>query len=450
MADGRQVDVSSLIEQPSRSRLQFWVLVSSLALMFVEGYDLQIMAFAAPAIIRDWHISKQMFGPVLSASLVGYLAGALLVSVCSDYFGRKVIIIAATFVFGAFTLVTAFATSLPELLILRLIAGVGLGGMVPAVIALNTEYVPTRRRGTRISLLFVGFGGGAALCGFLPWLGWPRLFEIGGGLALVFGLVAAVALPESLRFLIARKAAPSRIAAILKRMRPEGPLNNNDRFVLLEEGHDGVPVGLLFSEGHAGMTVLLWAAFIFSLLSNYSLVNWLPTVLVSGGLPMHEAKIAGGFLMLGGLLGTVLIGPVLDRKGIKALAFAFMLSAPFIVAISFARLSEALLLVTVFLAGGTLLGGQAGLVALAGTLYPTFARSTGVGWALGIGRFGAIAGPIIGGFMLSANMSMSWLFTWAALPPIACAGALFLIMRMRRNASRTRTAALAPVPANQT
>ena len=150
MADGRQVDVSSLIEQPSRSRLQFWVLVSSLALMFVEGYDLQIMAFAAPAIIRDWHINKQMFGPVLSASLVGYLAGALLVSVCSDYFGRKVIIIAATFVFGAFTLVTAFATSLPELLILRLIAGVGLGGMVPAVIALNTEYVPTRRRGTRI------------------------------------------------------------------------------------------------------------------------------------------------------------------------------------------------------------------------------------------------------------------------------------------------------------
>ena len=449
MANSRQVDVSSLIEQPAHGGLQFWILVASLALMFSEGYDLQVMAFAAPAIIKDWHISKQLFGPVLSASLVGYMAGALIVSVGSDYFGRKITIVAATFVFGAFTLAAAFATSLPELLVLRFCAGIGLGGMVPAVIALNTEYVPSRHRGARISVLFIGFGCGAAFSGFLPWLGWPRLFEIGGGLALVFALTAMIALPESLRFLIARRAAPGRISAILKRMRPDFVPHVSDRFVMLEEGHDGVPVGLLFSDGRAGVTVLLWAAFILSLISNYSLVNWLPTVLVTGGLPLHTARIAGGVLMLGGLSGTVLVGMLLDRKGVGGLALAFLLSAPFIIAIGFCRSSEPLLLVVVFLAGATLIAGQAGLVAFTGALYPTFARSTGVGWALGIGRFGAIAGPIIGGFMLSAGIMTHWLLVWASLPALACAGALFLIRRTRQDTRQADSAALSPVSVNQ-
>ena len=427
MDDEWQVDALRLIEQTSRSRLQLWILISSLALMFIEGYDLQVMAFAAPAIIRDWHISKQLFGPVLSASLVGYLAGALIVSIGGDYFGRKVTIVAAAFVLGIFTLATAFATSLSALLALRFFAGLGLGGMIPALIALNTEYAPAARRGTRVSLLYIGYGIGATVCGFLPWLKWPVLFEIGGVLALVFGLLAVVMLPESVRFLLARKAAPSKIKAILKRLNPDLALDANVRFVSPGENYSGVPVRLLFSEGRAGMTVLLWAAFTSSLITHYFLISWLPTLLSDGGLPMHDAQIAGGLFNSGGLAGAMVVGIVIDRKGTRGLAVTFLLAAPLIIAIGFSRFSLATLMVVVFLAGSVLIGGQAGLSAFSGLLYPTSTRSTGVGWALGVGRLGAIAGPVIGGFVLSAGITMQWLFTLASLPAIACATALFFM-----------------------
>ena len=433
MADGRWVDISSLIEERSRSPFQLLILVSSLALMFVEGYDIQAMAFAAPGIINEWQISKQLFGPVLSASLIGYVAGALVFSVCSDYFGRKVTIVASCFVFSVFTLATAFATSLPVLLLLRILVGIGLGGMIPSLIALNAEYVSPARRGTRISLLFIGYGAGAAFGGFLPWLRWQALFEIGGALSFAACLVAAVALPESYRFLAARTATPKKIAAVLKRARPDFELKGNDQFFLREEGHAGVPVRLLFSDGRAKMTVLLWAAFTFSLFSNYFLVSWLPTVLADGGLAMHGAKTAGGVLMIGSLFGAVLVGMVLDRKGIGALALIFLVSAMLIVTIGFCRASQSFVMVIIFFTGATLIGGQAGLSAFSGILYPTFARSTGIGWALGVGRLGAIAGPTIGGFMLSAGISSRWLFILISLPVIACSVTLFAIMKVRPN-----------------
>lgn len=434
MTDGKWVDVSRLLEQPGRGRVRFWMLISSLLIMFAEGFDTQALTFAAPSLLKEWHISKELFGPVLSASFVGYLIGAMIVSVGSDYFGRKITITAATVVFGVFTLATAYQTSLSGLVACRLATGIGLGGLIPALISINAEYVPTARRGARISLLYFGYGCGAAVGGFVPFTHWQSLFEIGGVLGLVAAALAPVVMPESIRFLLARGAAPSRVAAELRRVRPDFSPGVNDRFFasdVPERKEGGLPVALLFAEGRGALTVLLWVAFVLSLLTHYFMVSWLPTALTEVGFSVYDARRATGIFMVGGLAGVLLSGVVIDRKGIGGLAFFFLLATLFTVAIGLSGLSGSFRIGAVLLAGVTLIGGHAGLNAISGVLYPTAARSTGVGWAMGVGRIGAITAPVIGGFMLSSHMSTSSLFLVASLPALGCAGVLVVLARVR-------------------
>lgn len=428
------IDVAALIENQPANRLRNSIVIWGSAVMLLEGYDMQVLAYAAPSIIREWGVNKAYFGLVFSSGLFGYMLGALLLSSLADRFGRKTIIIGGALVFGAFNLAVVYATSLVGLLIFRLIGGLGLGASVPSTIALVVEYFPSRRRATMVGVVFVGYmlgatSGGFIAAKFIPTYGWHSLFYVGGIAPIALALTLLFTLPESVRFLTLMPQRRDRVIAILQRLRPDITFARDAKFVVREEIQSGVPVKHLFTGGRARTTLLLWVAYAASLLGDYFLTSWLPTVLISAGVSFAHAVIAGALLQAGGAVGGLALCWLLDRRGIIAIAFAYVLAAPFIVLIGSSHTSDVLLLLIVFVAGACLIGGQIGLNGISGTFYPTRIRSTGVGWALGVGRVGSIFGPVLGGMLISFNTPIPRFFFLAAVPALCCATALFLIRK---------------------
>ena len=399
--------------------------------MLIEGYDMQVMAYAAPSITQAWHVNKAYFGPVFGFGLFGYMLGATSLSNLADRVGRKKIIIGGALLFGMFSLATAFANSLGALLALRFIAGIGLGACIPTVIALAAEYSPSRTRATMISVLFTSYTiggtvGGVLAAKLIPRFGWPIVFYIGGVGPILLAAILIFALPESVSFLALKRERPDRVAAILAKLRPDQTFAPDARFALREEKQAGLPVKHLFTEGRASMTLLLWFAFVTSLLGHYFLTSWLPTVLVGTGVPLARAVMAGALMQGGGAVGGLIMCWFLDKRGIFPVAAAFAIAAPLIVLIASAGTSVLALMPVVFLTGLCLIGGQTGLNGISGTFYPTYIRSTGTGWANGVGRIGSILGPVLGGVLISLGPSSSLIFSCAAISALFCSAALYL------------------------
>jgi AAHS family 4-hydroxybenzoate transporter-like MFS transporter len=430
----RTLNVAELIEG-KLARPQIVIALWLCTLMVLEGYDMQTLSFATPAILREWHVSRADFGAVLSAHLAGYLVGALVLSFFGDRIGRKNIIVAGAVIFGAFTFAAGFATSPLELGIWRFGAGIGLGGAIPTGIALAAEYMPRRVRATTIGLMFVGYNVGAAAGGFIAaWTiadyGWPWVFYIGGIAAIPMFIGISLAIPESVRFMIIKGAPVSDIAAIVKRLRPRADLSDVTRYLAGEESRKNSPASL-FEDGRALVTILLWLSFIASFTGHYFITGWMPTVLSDDGLSIAEANSAMGFFQLGGAIGSFLIAFLLDRVGIRVVALTFLAATP-VVAVLGMQMPYSVLLTNMLIAGIGVLGGQIGLNALAGTIYPTYMRATGAGWGLGVGRIGSVAGPIVGGVLLSMGLTRPTLLLLTAIPLFFCGIALFALQSAKR------------------
>ena len=432
MAGQRTIDVAALMERSHFTPLQKSVVALLCLLMSLEGYDMQALAYAAPAIVREWGTTRAAFGWVLSASLLGYLIGALGLTQFSDTAGRKRLIIGGALAFSVFTLATAFATSPTHIWVLRFLAGIGLGGTMPTCIALVAEYVPARKRGTMIGLLFVGYTLGSALGGFLaawmvPTFGWQSVFLVGGLAPLPIIAAIALWLPESIRFLIVSNARRERIVGIVRRLSDDSEIRGDEDFIVHEEPKQKIPVAGLFSNGRAAMTTLLWFAFVASFMGHHFLTTWLPTLMADAGLSLALATSVGAIFQLGGTAGSILVGMMLDRWGIRIVAATFIFAALFVSPFGYLTGAGPVLLLLSFIAGTCVLGGQNGLNALSGSLYPTAMRATGAGWALGVGRIGSISGPIIGGYLLTAGVAQTTVFMLAAVPLLVCAAALFAL-----------------------
>lgn len=430
----RTLDVAQLIEG-KLARPQVVIAAWLCTLMVLEGYDMQALSFATPAILREWHVSRADFGAVLSAHLTGYLVGALTLSFLGDRIGRKNIIVAGAVIFGACTFSAGFAASPWELGLWRFGAGIGLGGAIPTGIALAAEYMPRRVRATTIGLMFVGYNVGAAAGGFIAaWTiadyGWPSVFFIGGLAAIPMFVGIALAIPESVRFMIVRDAPLAQIAAIVQRLRPSADLSDVTRYIAGEESRKNSPASL-FADGRALVTVLLWLSFIASFTGHYFITGWMPTVLSDDGLSIAQANSAMGFFQLGGAIGSFLIAFLLDRVGIRVVALTFLAATP-VVAVLGMQMAYTVLLTNMLIAGIGVLGGQIGLNALAGTIYPTYMRATGAGWGLGVGRIGSIAGPIVGGLLLSIGLTRPTLLLLTAIPLFFCGIALFGLQSAKR------------------
>jgi MFS transporter, AAHS family, 4-hydroxybenzoate transporter len=439
MKEAARLDTQELIDQRPLNRFQYRLLALCAASVLMDGFDAQAIGFVAPSLVEQWHITRPALGPVLSSGLAGMLMGALLFGTLGDRFGRRRILILCTLWFGAFSLLTARADSVSSMLLLRLITGLGLGGTLPNAISLTSEYMPRRLRATGVTLMFCGFPIGAAIVGLvaaslIPRFGWPAVFVVGGVLPCIIA-VFLLSLPESIRFLLLKGEEDKRVADLLRKIVPGIPIFPAASFVLPERRGSGFPVSQLFTQGRAGTTLLLWAIFFLSLVDVFFLNSWLPTVLHDAGFALRQAILITTCFQIGGVVGTVVLGRFIDRQmSYRPLAWAYLGGAACVFWIGIAGGSVAIQSAAVFAAGFCVVGAQTGANALAAECYPTAIRSTGVGWALGIGRLGSITGPIVGGMLLSFEWGMRRVFWAAAVPAlIAAAATLAITLKSRQS-----------------
>jgi AAHS family 4-hydroxybenzoate transporter-like MFS transporter len=433
------VDVAAIIDSQPVGAFQKRLMVLIALCVVVDGFDVQSMGFVAPALIASWHVSRAAMGPVFGASLVGMLIGGLTMGPLADRVGRRPVLLGCTAFVGAMMIATAFAGSLAHLLALRFVTGCGLGGIMGNAVALVSEYSPARKRARLTMWVSCGFTLGAAFGGIvsavvIPLAGWRAVFALGGIVPLLIAAVMAWALPESMQFLIARGAHSERIGALLQRVAPSLRMAGLTRFIAPPHTHRGSPVAALFAEGRARVTLLVWGVNFMNLLNLFFLANWLPTIATDFGYGVADAAIIGTTLQIGGVIGTLAMGPLIDRWGFfRVLVPAYLIATVTILSISHvAAVSLAMLLAIVAASGFGIVGGQPANNALSAALYPVTLRATGVGWSLGIGRAGSIVGPIVAGALMQLHWSAQQLFCAAAVPALLSSVMLYAMSRDHR------------------
>jgi AAHS family 4-hydroxybenzoate transporter-like MFS transporter len=326
------------------------------------------------------------------------------------------------------TLLTAQAQTIDQMLVIRFIAGLGLGGMMPNAMALVGEYSPKKSRVVIMMIISTGFTAGAALGGFvaawlIPAFGWRAVFYFGGMIPLVIGLLMFKYLPESLQYLVLQGKSKETVRRWLVRMDPRAtPPPVSAEYSVHEAKLSGVPAAHLFREGRGPTTVLLWTVNFMNLLNLYFLSSWIPTVVRDSGYSTRTAVLAGTMVQVGGTVGPFVTGWFITRFGfVPTLTVSFLLASVSIATIGQPWLSMAMLFAAIFMAGWCVVGGQPGINSLAAMFYPTYLRSTGIGWGLGIGRIGAIVGPFFGGQLMALHWTNRELFYAAAVPAFVSA-----------------------------
>ena len=387
----------------------------------VDGYDISTIAVAAPELVKDWHVDRAELGPALSASLIGILLGSALFGFLGDRYGRRSAMAGSLVVFGLFSLATAYAMSLEQMFWLRLAAGIGLGGVIPNVVAITVESAPRKLRGTLslIAVAFVPLGGcipGIVAALLVPDYGWPVLFVIGGVAPLAIAAAVMMWAPESIKYMALHESERSRMKRLIETIRPGYTVPANARFVIEDEKQfSGFNPAYLFRDGLALITPLLWLLFALNLMGFYFLAYWTPTLLRAANLPPATAALAATAIQLGGFTGSVLLSEWINRRGFGAIALLLVLAVPAVGAIGFAGIaSQTAVLATTFVAGFCVLGVQSGINVCGALVYPTSLRANGSGWELGIGRFGSFVGPLVGALVV--NLPVQQLYLWSALP----------------------------------
>jgi len=432
MSDTQSYDLTAVIDQSRVSRYQWVILCISLITALFDGYDTQGIAYVAPVMAQDLHFDRSQLGPIFSAGLFGLMLGAIVFGMLADKIGRKQTIIWPIAIFGVFSLATPLGHTVGSLIVLRFLAGFGLGGTLPNVTAYVLEYSPHRMRSLLVNSTGAFFAFGSIISGTLanwliPTYGWQSTFYVGGIVPLLFIVVVALCLPESVRYLLASRGSMEQATAIMRRVVPDRNFAPATRFTL-EPQLSGITVRHLFTEGRAIPTVLLWIAFVMNLFILVYLIFWMPTLLRQAGQPLSVAILATVWYGIGGIVGGLGIGWIADRTGSlsRALAFAYLGAAVFIAVVAFSVHDTMILIPAMFLTGMTINGGQPSLNTIAATYYPTAIRATGIGWALAVGRVGAVIGPAIGGILVGAQFSVPTIILANIIPAAICIAAIVM------------------------
>lgn len=436
----QSLDVRATINGRAMSGYQWLLLVLCFLIVATDGMDVAIMGFLAPAITKEWGISKAAFGVVMSAAPIGLAIGALLVGPLSDRYGRKKLLMSSIFWFGACSLLCGFATDVVVLSVLRFLTGLGLGAAMPTTTTLLSEYLPEKSRSTLLAVMFTGFNLGSALVGFgaaaiLPDYGWRTVLVVGGAIPLACLPIYLWLVPESTQFLVTKKFPAERIARTLRRVCgsdiPQAAAYTNSEQAVKA----GAPAKALLSPQFRKTTLSLWATYFMGLLVIYLLSGWLPTLIKDAGLPIERAANITALFQLGGTVGALFVGYFMDRwVPNKVIATAYVGGAAFILMLASGSVESALFPMFVLLAGFCMSGAQTGMNAFAPSCYPTAVRATGVSWMLGIGRFGSISGSFLGGMLLTMGWGFSSVISILAIPATLAAIAIISATLGRRPA----------------
>lgn len=426
-----KVNINTLIDEAKFTPFHWGVLIWCLLIIIFDGYDLVIYGVALPLLMQEWSLSAVQAGMLASTALFGMMFGAMSFGTLSDKLGRKKTIMICVAIFSGFTFIGAFATSPVEFGILRFLAGLGIGGVMPNVVALMTEYAPKRIRSTLVALMFSGYAIGgmtSALLGawLVPQFGWQIMFYIAGVPLLALPLIWKF-LPESLMYLTVRNQTVE-ARNIIKKISPAQDVTENSQFVLNEvKKGDEAPLKALFQKGRTFSTFMFWIAFFMCLLMVYALGSWLPKLMIQAGYSLGASMIFLFALNIGGMIGAIGGGYLADRFHIKkVLTIMFLCGAASLILLGY-NSPQFVLYSLIAVAGAATIGSQILLYTFVAQYYPSTVRSTGMGWASGIGRIGAIVGPVLTGALLTMNLPHQMNFFTIAIPGLIAALAIFLV-----------------------
>jgi len=440
----RTLTAGEIIDQRPLSRFQILTILLCGIVLVLDGFNTQSIGFLAPAMAETLGIPVRNFGAIFGAGLFGLMIASMAMGSVADRWGRKWPVVISTLVFATFTLLTASAASFNQLLILRFLTGLGLGGAIPNVVALSCEYAPSCLTSVVVGVLMCGMPLGLAVGGLagymmIPAWGWRSVFYLGGLLPLAVAILLIRWLPESVRFLALRGSDPKKIARFMAQIAPDLESANVIFTVPQDCRKVGFPVRDLFTGGRATGTILLWVQFFMSLVTLYFIVNWLPELLKQAAMPVSAGVMVLSLFSIGSIFGSLAQGFLMNRFGSYLVLLVEFGGCTLLAGLlAFVATSFPQTMAVTFVLGGCVTGAQSGLNALAAGFYPTSMRSTGVGWALGIGRIGSIVGPVLGGVMLSMELSAQQILLAGAVPPLCAAAATILSNRFQDNSSAYR------------
>ena len=439
MAGVANSSVEHALETQRIGSLQIRVALLCGLVQMCDGYDLNAIAWAVPSLIKGWGLPPPAFTVVFLWSSIGIMIGALSAGPLGDRFGRKPLLVGSLTLFGIASLLSAFAGSLTTMAILRFFTGVGIGGGFSGAAALTGDYTPLRRRALMIMASFTGaplggfVGGQIVALWLLPAFGWPSIFIAGGLFPLAIVVAIALSLPESPRFLLRRGNLSARDQGLLRELGITDVFARQHPLDIAQ----GNPVSMLFSKGYALQTVLMWIIYFCSLMNLFLFAYWMPTVLKLTGMTAEQAVFASSFRDFGACFAVLYLGTLIDRHGPeKTLALHYAIGAVFIGLIALVSMPYAVMLGAAFFAGMTITGSQTGANGTCGKLYPARMRTSGLGWALGIGRLGGIAAPALGGYLLSRGMQPTQIFLSACVFALVAAAATGLLALRGRQAEQ--------------
>jgi AAHS family 4-hydroxybenzoate transporter-like MFS transporter len=418
------IDVSAVIERQKLNGFLVRLVVVSWIITFFDGFDQNVISFAAPTIAPMYHLTRPMMGNVFAIGLVGTMIGGFLFGWIGDRFGRRPAVIVATLLFAIMTLDFALVGSYGGFLAMRLAVGIGTGGMLPLSWALNIEYAPKRWRSSIVTVVMLGYSAGISLGGpiavwLIPRFGWQSVFLFGGFLSLLAAIALIAQLPESIRFMVAAQKDGKAIADILRRIAPDRVIPHSARFAMSDEDRIAKHFSprLLFGGALRWITPMLWVAYIFSSMAVFFLATWTPLVFEALSYSRPEAAAAGSITAIAGALGGLALMRFTDTFGAIAVAAMPALAIPLLLLGGFADVGHGGFMVLIGLIAFALIGGHFGLHSIAGIFYPSAWRGNGAGWATSVAKVGSIAGPLLGGLILATSLPVRHIFALMAVCP---------------------------------
>jgi AAHS family benzoate transporter-like MFS transporter len=437
----RQIDIHKLADGARFNKFHAGLLLWCAIIIICDGYDLAVAGIALPSIMKDMGVTARNAGFMVSSALFGMMFGAIFLGTVADKIGRRKAIAICLALFSVFTAAAGLTHDPYIFSAMRFIAGLGIGGVMPNVVAQMTEYSPKKIRATMVTLMFSGYAVGGMLAallgkGLIEAYGWQSVF-LAAGLPVLLIPFVLKSMPESMPFLI-RENRLAELKLILARMEPAYRPENSDRFQLpADDRAEGAPVGKLFQDGRGFSTIMFWIAFFMCLFMVYALSSWLAKLMAGAGYSLGSALTFVLVLNFGAMIGAVGGGWLADRFHIKyVLVGMYALAAVSITLLGY-QVPTAVLFLLVGLAGASTIGTQIVTYAYAGQFYPAAMRSTGIGWASGVGRSGAILAPIVIGTLVGMALPLQQNFVAIAIPAVIATVAVALIRHTRSASAAT-------------